>query len=211
MKPNYLVHDDIYVEIRKQGFNGWGGNQRLLNAQLIDRFFEIDQPLPLGQLLELGCGEGHHCRAFSERGYETFGIDISPTAIEWAREKSQSFGISGHYSVGDLTQPNYQFETEFDVVIDGNCLHCIIDDDRSIFLNNVNKALKPNGVFFVSSLCTSEAESYLTYRNGLPYRQITTANELEVELAEAGLKLLSKRVFQRKGHCHITAHAIKAR
>ncbi|SUP19402.1 hypothetical protein NI392_17350 [Vibrio alginolyticus] len=64
MKPNYQVHEDMYVEARQAGWEGWGGNERMSKAVLVDRFLELCKRPKQGKLLELGCGEGHHCRAF---------------------------------------------------------------------------------------------------------------------------------------------------
>ncbi|NMU26928.1 class I SAM-dependent methyltransferase, partial [Vibrio parahaemolyticus] len=77
-----------------------------------------------------GCGEGHHCRAFQKLGFEVTGIDISPTAIAWAKEKAKATGIEGKYYTADLTVESFQLPERYDVVIDGNCLHCIIGADR---------------------------------------------------------------------------------
>lgn len=43
---------------------------------------------PARRILDLGCGEGHHTRFLSERGYEVVGIDASEPALERARGES---------------------------------------------------------------------------------------------------------------------------
>ncbi|HHX8301779.1 TPA: class I SAM-dependent methyltransferase [Vibrio diabolicus] len=98
MKQNYQVHEDMYVEAREAGWEGWGGNERMSKAVLVERFLELFKRPVQGKLLELGCGEGHHCRAFQKLGFEVAGIDISPTAIEWAKEKARATGVEGNYS-----------------------------------------------------------------------------------------------------------------
>ncbi|MGR5275010.1 class I SAM-dependent methyltransferase, partial [Vibrio alginolyticus] len=82
---------------------GWGGNERMSKAVLVERFLELFKRPVQGKLLELGCGEGHHCRAFQKLGFEVAGIDISPTAIEWAKEKARATGVEGNYYLADLT------------------------------------------------------------------------------------------------------------
>lgn len=209
MKPDYHIHENIYVEIKKAGWQGWGGDKRLEGAKLVSRFFDLEHSIPTGKLLELGCGEGHHCRAFAECGYKVTGVDISPTAVKWAQEKSYSTGVEGTYFVADLSDANLILPDTYQVVIDGNCLHCIIANDRAVFLQNVYAALAVNGVFFVSSLCSQKANSYLTYKNDTPYRHVGTVRDLTLELQESGFKILKTEIYQRSEYNHITIHALK--
>ncbi|HCE5105595.1 class I SAM-dependent methyltransferase [Vibrio parahaemolyticus] len=210
MKPNYQVHESMYVEARQAGWEGWGGNERMSKAVLVERFLELCDRPKQGKLLELGCGEGHHCRAFQKLGFEVTGIDISPTAIAWAKEKAKATGIEGKYYTADLTVESFQLPERYDVVIDGNCLHCIIGADRAIFLDHVYRNLSESGVFFVSSLCSKDENSYETYRDSSPYRHIASQSGLVIELEQAGFQVLNVRVYERDTSKHITLYAMKA-
>lgn len=209
MKPDYFVHDEIYIDIKKAGWQGWGGDKRLAQPELINRLFDCNLTLTKGKLLELGCGEGHHCRALEAYGYDVTGVDISPTAIGWAQEKAEAIGSKGNYLVADLSNPNLSLPNQYQTIIDGNCLHCIIGKDRSVFLRNVHSFLADNGLFFVSSLCAKGSEGRVTNRNGLPYRSIKTENEIILELQEVGFEIHKYEIHQREEHNHITIHALK--
>ncbi len=210
MKPNYTLHDDLYLQARQAGWQGWGGNQRLEEAVLVTRFFALENMPTQGQLLELGCGEGHHCRAFAEKGFTVTGLDISPTAIAWAQEKAEQTGIPGDFRVADLTQTRWAQSERYAVIIDGNCLHCIIGEDRLKLLKQVYQALEPGGIFFVSSLCAQVTTSYTTLREGLPYRHIAAPQDLLAELTQAGFTLLHSQIYPRSETNHITVHAQKS-
>lgn len=183
-------------------------------------------------MLELGCGEGHHCRAFAELGYEVTGVDISPTAIEWAQEKADFTGIKGNFIAADLTDSEFELEREkqqsFHIVIDGNCLHCILGEDRKAFLKRVHDLLLKGGVFFVSSLClkdeTLHTDSQLgdsisndnssdvfqvLEKQGKPYRHVSRVERLLSELEQAGFSILASKVYEREHFNHITVHALK--
>ncbi|WP_242446615.1 hypothetical protein [Vibrio sp. T9] len=56
MKQDYQVHEDMYVEARQAGWKGWGGNERMSKAVLVERFLELFKRPVQGKLLELGCG-----------------------------------------------------------------------------------------------------------------------------------------------------------
>jgi 2-polyprenyl-3-methyl-5-hydroxy-6-metoxy-1,4-benzoquinol methylase len=207
MKADYLVHEEMYQNAREMGWNGWGGNERLKKADLVDRYFELEGAPAKGTLLEIGCGEGHHCRLFAERGFEVTGIDISQTAIKWAREKAATTSIQGTFLTEDVTSVSLKPAERYDVVIDGNCFHCIIGDDRFQFLRFVNASLKPSGVFFLSSLCSKSTESIVRDRNGVPFRHISSERDLECELSQSGFRVINKIVFEREEFNHVTVHA----
>ena len=44
---------------------------------------------PNAQILEIGCGEGGVLKAFIERGFTCYGIDLSPSRIEMLRKFSR--------------------------------------------------------------------------------------------------------------------------
>jgi 2-polyprenyl-3-methyl-5-hydroxy-6-metoxy-1,4-benzoquinol methylase len=82
MKADYLVHDRLYQEARAKGWDGWGGNDRLAyEHQWIEHLFAYGEIPKTGEVLELGCGEGHLARLLAEKGYSVLGVDISPTAL----------------------------------------------------------------------------------------------------------------------------------
>jgi 2-polyprenyl-3-methyl-5-hydroxy-6-metoxy-1,4-benzoquinol methylase len=96
MKPNYLVHENVYVEIKQAGWQVWGGDNRLAKAELASCFLDVGCLKPRDKIPEVGCGGGHHCQAFEKPGYEVPGVDVSLTAIEWAQEKTLSLGSKGN-------------------------------------------------------------------------------------------------------------------
>ncbi|AGB09773.1 class I SAM-dependent methyltransferase [Vibrio parahaemolyticus] len=209
MKANYHVHEDMYVQARKEGWEGWGGNERISQAILVQRFIELEGAPTFGKLLEVGCGEGHHCRAFFKLGFEVTGIDISPTAISWAKEKARDTGNQGAFYVADLTEKTLEIPEIYDVVIDGNCLHCIIGEDRNTFLGHIYNSLVENGVFFVSSLCAKDRNSYEITKNDHVYRHVCSQQSLITELEQSGFRVVTAYVYEREEINHITIHAVK--
>lgn len=76
----------------------WSGR---VNRTLADAVGEL---LP-GRSLDLGCGEGGDVVWLAERGWRAMGIDLSPTAVERAREAAEGRGILGgriRFAVADL-------------------------------------------------------------------------------------------------------------
>ena len=69
-------------------------------------------------------------------------MDIAPFAIEWAREKALARGVAATFVVADLARELERVPAEADVVLDGHCLHCIIGEDRRVFLRNARRCLR---------------------------------------------------------------------
>ena len=210
-KPDYFVHDRKYIEARANGWQGWGGDERMAHAHIwIERLFSYDQVPVNGDVLELGCGEGHYARLLAEKGYQVLGVDISPTAIAWAKEKTQKTGVDVDYLVLDLAKPNVLSNKSFDLIADGNCIHCIIGSDRQIFLANVHRLLKAKGVFYISSLCSSTEDDEIMMLDGRPYRQAPTLANFHQELETAGFAIKQSKFHKNdigpRSHCtlHVT-------
>ncbi|WP_202840282.1 class I SAM-dependent methyltransferase [Luteimonas saliphila] len=78
----------------------------------------------VGSLLEVGCGEGHQTLSLQQLADEVYGIDVSPTAIERARQRvpGAQFAATdiGHQPWGDQ-------RARFDLVVACEVLYYIKD------------------------------------------------------------------------------------
>ena len=151
-------------------------------------------------MLELDCGEGHLCRLLSGHGYTVTGIDISPIAILWALKKNTQHSDVVNYICGDFSQEMF---FSFDMIVDGNYLHCIPGEFRQSFLENFSICLTERGVFFVSSLCSQNSNVQIIHRNGLAYRYIPSVEGLKSELEQSGFIILALQVHPRSEYDHI--------
>lgn len=136
------------------------------------------------------------------RGFEVTGVDISPTAIAWANERAL---VGAQFMVGDVTAG---IEGEYDLIIDGHCLHCIIGEDRARLLEHVREALVPGGCFFVSTMCGEvtlpalqacfDPVTRTQVVDGVAYRFIGEPGELLEELRTAGFEVVRSRIEVRQ-------------
>jgi len=118
-----------------------------------------------GSVLDIGCGTGEHALFFAGEGYEVWGIDSVPLAIQKAREKAAGRGLEVHFLVMnalDLTSLNRKFDTrrrtakQFSTATDSGLFHTLSDEDRTVFVNNLAAILSPAGKYFM--LCFSDLE-----------------------------------------------------
>jgi 2-polyprenyl-3-methyl-5-hydroxy-6-metoxy-1,4-benzoquinol methylase len=208
MNANYSKYDNLYKQTMASGAKGWGGDCRIaLGPAQVRHILEGPGVPSSGRVLELGCGEGHLCRLLAEHGYTVTGIDVSQVAVDWARSKQVDNQV--RYVQADLSASDQVLDEKFDLIIDGNCLHCIVGDDRSQFLRNARTMLKDNGVFFVSSLCRkNEGPTVTVLKDREPYRTIPSPDSLMKEIGDAGFLVLSHEVLVRNtGFNHFRAFA----
>ena len=209
MHSNYSIYDSLYEEAKQNGWSGWGGNCRIASGpEQLRRILAKPYVQINCRALELGCGEGHLCRLLSRQGFEVTGVDVSKTALDWAVQKQPEGSIQ--YIHADLCQPGVLDGEFFDLVVDGNCLHCILGDERTVFLSNVHRFLLLGGIFFVSSLCTGDGESVTIQRAGQSYRFVPSVEHLFQELDRAQFAVLDWEIRARDVFHHINVFARKS-
>lgn len=141
-------------------------------------------------------------------------MDLSQAALAWARDEFASRQLRGEFQLADVTDGLSQFADEsVDVVVDGNCLHCILGPGRAPALAAVRRVLAPRGVCVISSMCGeprspelravfNPQEKYLA-RDGTPYRYLPTYDGLLAEVTGAGFQILSTRLQHNEWGDHL--------
>lgn len=220
MKTFYFGHEDVYCRLRKEGAAGWEKTESAY-AEQYERFQNVlatGHAPRSGRLLELGCGAGNMSIYLASLGYEVTGVDISPTAIDWARERSATQVNCPRFLVADVLQMECVADAEFDFVLDGHCFHCIIGDDRQRFLYHALRALKPGGFMLVNAMCAPGPEVGLegydpTTRciisNNVAIRYIGLPESITKEVAAAGFHVVDVQVDTADSVGDITIQATK--
>ena len=98
-----------------------------LFKQSFERYVALHQFLPTipkdsPRLLDMGCGEGTGLTGFANSGWSVSGVDISPTAVETARQRIPS----GEFVSGELAEAARRLGL-FDLVRLDNVLEHVID------------------------------------------------------------------------------------
>jgi len=98
---------------------------------------------PDARILDLGCGSGRDSKYFIERGYAVEAADGSPELCR----------IAGEYlgkPVKNLMFQDMDYTESFDAVWACSSLLHVPPDELPGILSKVGKALKPNGIFYMS-------------------------------------------------------------
>jgi SAM-dependent methyltransferase len=117
------------------------------------RFLRKERALELSNLniLDLGCGNAKNSFYIAEQGIENkiIGIDVSETALKYAKELAPQGNFIKH-SIGTTWPIN---DNSQDVVLDVTSSNSLSENEREIYLNEIQRTLKPGGYLFIRALC----------------------------------------------------------
>jgi SAM-dependent methyltransferase len=103
----------------------------------------------------VGCGLGDDVRELAERGYDVIGIDVSPTAIEWARARHPA--IADRLMVADLFDLPSSLHRRSDLVVEVNTLQSVHPDLRESAAAGIAALARPHGT--VLTICRGRDEN----------------------------------------------------
>ncbi len=148
-------------------------------------------PLVTGKkVLDVACGEGYGSALLSRAAEQVSGVDISAEAIAHARHTYAERENLG-FTQGSCVQLPFE-SSSIDVVVSFETLEHI--DEQALFLDEVKRVLKANGVLILSSPNKAEYSDKRGYTNEFHVRELYRA-ELDALLAPrfAHLRWLSQR------------------
>lgn len=94
--------------------------------------------------LELGCGTGTNAVWLASQGFDVTALDISPRAIERAKQRAALAGVRVHFLVADVSGAPH-IGGPFGFFFDRGCYHCVreIEGGLDAYLRTVESALRP--------------------------------------------------------------------
>lgn len=112
--------------------------------------------LPGRQALDIGTGPGHDAVFLIQQGFDVIAIDISPSAIQLARENASHHGLFGFFQQGDLRQIPVE-DGWIDFAHDRGCFHILDPEDQPQAVREIARVLKPQGLFLIKLFKEAEA------------------------------------------------------
>jgi cyclopropane fatty-acyl-phospholipid synthase-like methyltransferase len=153
------------------------------------------------KVLELGCGSGANLWMIAEEGFDTYGIDSSPTGLEYCKKMLDKWTVSAILKLEDFTSLSFDNEY-FDVIIDVVSTQHLSYLQHKKCYKEVYRCLKSKGNFFsyhlgensISLKSNDEMIDHCTVKevkNGFPLANngqtcFISANEVRKELKVAG-------------------------
>jgi len=115
----------------------------------------------ISKILDLGFGIGRHSILFAKNGYEVFGIETSPSGIEFTTEKAKKEKIELNLIQGGMNCLPFK-DNSFDLIIAWNVIYhgtCSFIDKT---VNEIRRCLKQEKYF----LCTLISTKHVKYGQG---------------------------------------------
>jgi len=109
-------------------------------------FVYTNAPSRDARILEVGCGAGNNCWFAAREGFQISGLDISPSAIAFARSRLADDGLDADLRVGDVTDLPFP-DASFDLAIDRYAIAYVGFSSALRAVAEVRRVLSPGGRF----------------------------------------------------------------
>lgn len=94
-----------------------------------------------GRALDLGCGTGTNAITLSNHGWQTTGVDFSPTAVTTARRKAAGQKIEIDFYVGDVSDLGF-LKGPYDYALDIGCLFTLQPAQQQRYVTQLSRLLR---------------------------------------------------------------------
>jgi ubiquinone/menaquinone biosynthesis C-methylase UbiE len=158
VNSDYEEWDRIYRNHPVEALPWELGRPRKVLVDLIEK-----GQIKKGKALDICCGAGTNTLYLAEKGFQVTGIDISPKAIKYAKEKARKTNTKIQFQIQNFLNLPFEDE-EFDFVFDMGCFHHVLIKDRDTYINGVYRVLKTSGSYLM--VCFS-------HRNGPAWNHFT--------------------------------------
>ncbi|HVJ81812.1 MAG TPA: class I SAM-dependent methyltransferase [Planctomycetia bacterium] len=118
---------------------------------LLMKLLGADAPAPGSRFLEVGCGLGVFLSLARDAGFKTFGVDLSPTAVEWCRSQGME-AQAGGFPGADLPANSFDVVAAMQVIE-----HSPTPRD---FVRELVRLARPGGWVVISTERIRNCENY---------------------------------------------------
>ena len=97
--------------------------------------------------LDLGCGAGNNSAFLAREGFSVTGIDTSPSAIDYVKNRFEKEGLEGHFHVMNMENLDQLPSGNFDIILDRQTLSTQDYSCLKPMIKKIRRLLKTRGIF----------------------------------------------------------------
>ncbi len=156
-------------------------NAGMVDGDLKDALFAL--ALDPGKAYDLGCGPGNDAAFLAREGWKVTAVDISPTALQLARQAEAKAGLEGKIQFVAADVLGLEGHGDAVLVNDRGCFHTLPSRHWADYVKSAAGLLKKGGILALKVFSFKEPDGA-----GGPYR--FTPEELE-NLFEGSFEMVS--------------------
>lgn len=200
-----LPHDELYQE-SKYHLGYYSRRSAKIRTALI-RLASVTKYLPTNsiKMLDVGCSIGATVAAGKRMGWESMGVDVSQSAVDFCREH----GLDCH-SIDNFKLPFP--DNSFDLLTSWHVIEHVMDVRQT--LDEWMRVVRPGGILILE---TPDSQCFKARRLGAKYKKFwpeghlytfTRSNMCSL-LRQSGFEILPSRILGKLGTLpiHLTAYA----
>jgi len=186
----YEAYDDRYRQVHQESVLWFSENPSTIVAETIEEY----KIKPNRKLLELGCGEGRDAVHLLNRGFNLLATDISPTAIEFCKNRFPH--VADHFDILDCV--NGQWGDAFDFIYAVAVVHMLVlDADRNAFYQFIRNHLTETGIALICTMGDGhlERQSDIKTAFDLQHRLHEQSGKM-IDIASTSCRIVSFETFE---------------
>jgi len=117
-------------------------------VSVFEECFRRYSKIPVGRVLDIGCGPSPHLEELTQRGYEYVGLDRNKTALDYAQKKAKAFNAPVTLVQADMRHFQLEKPVDFAFTMLGSLSVETTDDVLSHFAA-LAQVLNSGGLYFL--------------------------------------------------------------
>jgi ubiquinone/menaquinone biosynthesis C-methylase UbiE len=148
------------------------------------------------RILEAGCGRGMISLAMAELGADVYLLDISPDALQLAKNHFASKNMHASFTHGDILYPPFEAAT-FDIIWNAGVMEHFEDNAQLKILRDFTNMIKPGGFFITfnpydGAFFYKIGKRFAEQKGRWPYGPEFPVRSLKEKCKTAGLTVLKE-------------------
>lgn len=147
--------------------------------------------------LDLGCGIGAKSIYLAKKGFDVIGVDISKTAIRYAKENAKKAKVKINFITADATDLSFLRDKKFDFILDWANLHGIPKSKRKKYISEITKHTKKGSLLLLRCFAKDNIKKESVNR---PMGKIFLFSKSEIEMLYKNFKIIETNKSRPTGN-----------